>query len=136
MFKLISFLSGIIFGLGLIISNMVNPAKVTAFLDITGAWDPSLALVMAGAIAMAMPVFQVAKHKQRSACDLPMQLPTSKVIDKRLIIGSSVFGVGWGMAGFCPAPALVSAASGQLSAIIFSLAMLTGFYVFAWLEKR
>ena len=79
---------------------------------------------------------QVAKHKKRSACDLPMQLPTSKVIDKRLIIGSSVFGVGWGMAGFCPAPALVSAASGQLSAIIFSLAMLTGFYVFAWLEKR
>lgn len=136
MFKIITLLSGIMFGFGLIISQMINPAKVTAFLDISGNWDPSLALVMAGAIVIAMPVFQLAKHKKTSSCGLPMQLPSSKVIDKRLIMGSLLFGVGWGIAGFCPAPALVSAATGQLEAIIFSLAMLTGFYLFAWLEKR
>lgn len=136
MFKIIALLSGIIFGFGLIISNMVNPAKVTAFLDLAGAWDPSLALVMAGAIAIAMPVFQFAKHKPTSFCGFAMQLSKSKVIDKRLIIGSLLFGIGWGIAGFCPAPALVSAATGQIQAIIFSLAMLTGFYLFAWLEKR
>lgn len=136
MFKIIALLSGIIFGFGLIVSNMINPAKVIAFLDVAGMWDPSLALVMAGAIAVAMPVFQLAKHRQASLCGLPMQLPISKVIDKRLVIGSLLFGVGWGIAGFCPAPALVSAATGQAEAIIFSLAMLTGFYLFAWLEKR
>ena len=136
MFKIIALLSGLIFGFGLIISQMINPAKVTAFLDVAGAWDPSLALVMAGAIAIAMPFFQLAKHKQTSFCGFAMQLPSSKVIDKRLIIGSLLFGVGWGIAGFCPAPALVSAATGQFEAIIFSLAMFSGFYLFAWLEKR
>lgn len=136
MFKIIALLSGLIFGFGLIISQMINPAKVTAFLDLAGMWDPSLALVMVGAIAIAMPFFQLAKHKQTSFCGFAMQLPSSKVIDKRLIIGSLLFGVGWGIAGFCPAPALVSAATGQIQAIIFSLAMFSGFYLFAWLEKR
>ena len=135
MSKLIALLSGVIFGLGLIISEMVNPAKVIAFLDLAGAWNPSLGLVMAGAIAVALPAFYVAKRKQNSVCGMEMHLPNNKTIDTRLIVGSLTFGVGWGIAGFCPAPALVSAAAGQWQAIVFSLAMIVGFYVFAILEK-
>jgi hypothetical protein len=135
MSKLIALLSGVIFGLGLIISEMVNPAKVIAFLDLAGAWNPSLGLVMAGAIAVALPAFYVAKRKQNSVCGMEMHLPNNKTIDTRLIVGSLTFGVGWGVAGFCPAPALVSAATGQWQAIVFSLAMIVGFYVFAILEK-
>ena len=136
MVNFIALCSGLIFGFGLIISQMINPAKVTAFLDLAGAWDPSLALVMVAAILVAMPAFYLMKKKQKSLCGLPIQLSQLKEIDKRLIIGSLLFGIGWGIAGFCPAPALVSAATGQIEAIIFSLAMLTGFYLFAWLEKR
>ncbi len=135
MSKLIALLSGVIFGLGLIISEMVNPAKVIAFLDLAGAWNPSLGLVMAGAIAVALPAFYLAKRKKNSVCGMEMHLPNNKTIDTRLIVGSLTFGVGWGVAGFCPAPALVSAATGQWQAIVFSLAMIVGFYVFAILEK-
>jgi len=135
MSKLIALLSGMIFGLGLIVSEMVNPAKVIAFLDLAGAWNPSLGLVMAGAIAVALPAFYLAKRKKNSVCGMEMHLPNNKTIDIRLIVGSLTFGVGWGIAGFCPAPALVSAATGQWQAIVFSLAMIVGFYVFAILEK-
>lgn len=133
--KLIALIAGVIFGLGLIIGQMVNPAKVIAFLDITGLWNPSLALVMVGAIVVAFPAFQWAKKQSRSLCGQPIQLPSSRVIDKRLIIGSVMFGAGWGLAGFCPAPAIVSAATGQWQAIVFSAAMLVGFYIFSRLEK-
>jgi uncharacterized membrane protein YedE/YeeE len=133
--KMIALLAGVIFGVGLIIGQMVNPAKIIAFLDLAGAWNPSLALVMAGAIAVALPAFQLAKNKKNSICGMAMQLPTSKVIDKRLVFGSIAFGAGWGIAGFCPAPALVVAATGQWEAIVFSLAMIVGFYIFAILEK-
>ena len=136
MSKLIALLSGVIFGLGLIISEMVNPAKVIAFLDLAGAWNPSLGLVMAGAIAVALPAFYVAKRKLNSVCGMAMHLPNNKTIDTRLIVGSLTFGVGWGVAGFCPAPALVSAATGQWQAIVFSLAMIVGFYVFSVLERK
>lgn len=136
MSRLIALLSGVIFGLGLIISEMVNPAKVIAFLDLAGAWNPSLGLVMAGAIAVALPAFYVAKRKQNSVCGMEMHLPNNKTIDTRLIVGSLTFGVGWGVAGFCPAPALVSAATGQWQAIVFSLAMIVGFYVFSVLERK
>lgn len=136
MSKLIALLSGVIFGLGLIISEMVNPAKVIAFLDLAGAWNPSLGLVMAGAIAVALPAFYLAKRKKNSVCGMEMHLPNNKTIDTRLIVGSLTFGVGWGVAGFCPAPALVSAATGQWQAIVFSLAMIIGFYVFSVLEKK
>ena len=134
--NLIALFSGLIFGVGLIIGQMVNPAKVIAFLDLAGAWNPSLALVMAGAIAVALPAFQFAKHKKNSMCGMEMQLPTSKVIDSRLIVGSIAFGAGWGLAGFCPAPAIVTAATGQWQAIVFSLAMMAGFYLFAVIDKR
>lgn len=133
--KMIALLAGVIFGVGLIIAQMVNPAKIIAFLDLAGAWNPSLALVMAGAIAVALPAFQLAKNKKNSICGMAMQLPTSKVIDTRLMAGSMAFGAGWGIAGFCPAPALVAAATGQWQAIVFSLAMIVGFYIFAILEK-
>ena len=134
--KIIALLAGVIFGVGLIVGQMVNPAKVIAFLDLAGAWNPSLALVMAGAIAVALPAFQLAKHKKNSMCGMEMQLPTSKVIDSRLIVGSIAFGAGWGLAGFCPAPAIVTAATGQWQAIVFCLAMMTGFYLFAVIDKR
>lgn len=136
MSKLIALLSGVIFGLGLIVSEMINPAKVIAFLDLAGAWNPSLGLVMAGAIAVALPAFDLAKRKKNSVCGMEMNLPNNKTIDTRLIVGSLTFGVGWGVAGFCPAPALVSAATGQWQAIVFSLAMIIGFYVFSVLEKK
>ncbi len=136
MSKLIALLSGVIFGLGLIVSEMINPAKVIAFLDLAGAWNPSLGLVMAGAIAVALPAFYVAKRKKNSVCGMEMHLPNNKTIDTRLIVGSLTFGVGWGVAGFCPAPALVSAAAGQWQAIVFSLAMIVGFYIFSVLERK
>jgi uncharacterized membrane protein YedE/YeeE len=136
MSKLIALLSGVIFGLGLIVSEMVNPAKVIAFLDLAGAWNPPLGLVMAGAIAVALPAFYVAKRKKNSVCGMEMHLPNNKTIDTRLIVGSLTFGVGWGVAGFCPAPALVSAAAGQWQAIVFSLAMIVGFYIFSVLERK
>ena len=136
MSKLIALLSGVIFGLGLIVSEMVNPAKVIAFLDLAGAWNPSLGLVMAGAIAVALPAFYVAKRKKNSVCGMEMHLPNNKIIDTRLIVSSLTFCVGWGVAGFCPAPALVSAAAGQWQAIVFSLAMIVGFYIFSVLERK
>lgn len=133
--KVIALVSGLVFGAGLILSEMVNPAKVISFLDLAGAWNPSLGLVMAGAIMVALPAFRLAKNKKNSVCGMAMQLPSSKVIDTRLMVGSMAFGAGWGIAGFCPAPALVSAAIGHWQAIVFSLAMIVGFYVFAILEK-
>ncbi len=135
MSKIIALIAGLIFGVGLILGEMVNPAKVIAFLDLAGPWNPSLGLVMAGAIAVAFPAFRMAKGKKNSVCGMAMQLPSSKVIDTRLIAGSMAFGAGWGIAGFCPAPALVTAATGQWQAIVFSVAMIAGFYVFAVLEK-
>lgn len=134
--KIIALIAGVIFGLGLIVGEMTNPAKVIAFLDLAGAWNPSLGLVMAGAIAVALPAFWLAKRKKNSVCGMAMQLPSSTIIDKRLLAGSMAFGAGWGIAGFCPAPALVSAATGQWQAIVFSLAMIAGFYIFAVLERK
>ena len=133
--KVIALLAGMIFGIGLIVSGMVNPANIQAFLDVTWLWNPSLALVMVGAIAIALPAFHLAKSKKQSLCGTAIQLPMSKTIDKRLIIGSVAFGAGWGLAGYCPAPALVSAATGQGQALVFTLAMLAGFYLFSLLEQ-
>lgn len=132
---LFSFGSGLVFAVGLLLSGMTNPSKVLAFLDIAGSWDPSLALVMAGAIAVATPAFYIAKRRQRSFLDLPIQLPQKRSLNARLIWGSLLFGAGWGVAGFCPGPALLSAASGQPKALVFIAAMLLGMGVFALLER-
>ena len=115
---------------------MANPAKVLGFLDLGGAWDPSLALVMAGAIAVGLGAFALAKKRSVSLLGAPMRLPTAGAVDRRLMIGSSLFGIGWGVAGFCPGPALVALGMGEGKAVVFVLAMLAGMLVFQVLEAR
>ena len=129
-------LSGLVFGLGLIASGMADPAKVKGFLDLFGAWDPSLAFVMAGAIAVAALAFARARRRTASWTGVPMEIPTSTVIDRRLILGGVLFGIGWGVAGFCPGPALVAASSGSLAALGFVAAMLVGMTAHDWLQAR
>ncbi|MCD5327782.1 DUF6691 family protein [Chromobacterium piscinae] len=125
--KLVSaFLAGLVFGVGLIVAGMANPAKVLGFLDIAGSWDPSLALVMAGAVVVALPAFVLAKRRGRALLGDEMQLPATRSVDRRLLLGSLVFGAGWGLAGVCPGPALVLAGSGLPSGLLFLAAMLAG----------
>ena len=131
-----AFLIGLLFGIGLLVAGMANPAKVLAFLDLAGAWDPSLALVMGGAIAVGLGAFRVAATSKVSLLGEPMHLPTRRDIDKRLVFGDLGFGVGWGLAGFCPGPALVALGAGQGKALVFVIAMLVGMAVFELLERR
>lgn len=118
--------AGLAFGLGLVVSGMSDPAKVLGFLDLAGPWDPSLALVMAGAIAVGLVGFALAGRRASSLLGLPMRLPASREIDARLALGATAFGIGWGLVGFCPGPALVALASGSREAAIFVAAMLAG----------
>ena len=134
--RITSLLAGLVFGLGLILSGMANPAKVLGFLDLAGAWDPSLALVMASAIAVGLVGFAFAKGRKRSLLGAEMQLPTAQHIDRRLVGGSLLFGVGWGIAGFCPGPALVALGMGQAKAVVFVAAMGAGMALFAVLQRR
>ena len=136
MFALSALLSGLVFGLGLIVSGMANPAKVLGFLDLAGAWDPSLGLVMAGAILVGLLAFLVAKRRVRSLLGFEMKLPTASAIDSRLLAGSALFGAGWGLAGFCPGPGLVALGMGELKALVFVAAMLAGMVIFTWLERK
>jgi uncharacterized membrane protein YedE/YeeE len=133
---LFSLAAGLVFGFGLIVSGMSNPAKVQGFLDLAGAWDPSLALVMAGAIAVGFGAFAVAGIRSRSLLGLPMRLPTAQKIDRRLIVGSLIFGIGWGLAGICPGPALVLAGAGISQGMIFVGAMLAGMALHEFIEHR
>lgn len=130
-----SALAGLLFGLGLIVSGMVNPAKVLGFLDLTGAWDPSLGLVMAGAVGVGLVAFTLAGWRTRSLLGEPMGLPPTRRIDARLLLGSLAFGAGWGLAGFCPGPAIVAMGIGEIQAIVFVAAMLAGMGLFEWLER-
>ena len=134
MFVVTTLLAGLVFGLGLIVSGMANPAKVLGFLDLSGQWDPSLALVMGGAVAVAAVVFALTRKRNSSLLGAELKPPTARHIDPRLVIGSLVFGAGWGLAGFCPGPALVVLAMGQAKALIFVLAMLAGMGFFALFE--
>lgn len=136
MLNINSFFVGLLFGLGLIISGMTNPAKVIGFLDLAGAWDPSLAFVMGGAILVGTGAFTIAKKRQHSLLGAPMRLPSVTKLDKRLLVGSLVFGIGWGIAGFCPGPAVVSAAAGQAKAWIFVASMLAGMTLHRIIELR
>ena len=131
-----SLLAGLVFGLGLIVSGMANPAKVLGFLDLAGAWDPSLAFVMAGAIAVGTVAFAVARKRTLSFLGTAMKLPTSRDIDRRLVIGSLMFGIGWGIAGFCPGPGLVTLGMGEVKALVFVAAMLAGMGLFELMERR
>lgn len=126
--NLFAFLFGGVFALGLMISGMANPEKVLSFLDIAGAWDPSLAFVMMGAIAVAFFPFQMAlkKEQPKTVFNEPMQLPKNNQIDKRLMIGAVLFGIGWGIAGICPAPGLTLIGLGYLEALYFIAAMAVG----------
>jgi uncharacterized membrane protein YedE/YeeE len=133
---LLAFLAGLVFGLGLLLSGMADPAKVLGFLDLAGAWDPSLAFVMAGAIAAGVLAFALARRRTRSLLGDAMQLPTKTGIDRRLIAGSLLFGAGWGLAGFCPGPALVALGMGESKAIVFVVAMLAGMGLFELIEAR
>ena len=132
-----SIASGLIFGLGLILGGMSDPAKVKAFLDLFGNWDPSLAFVMGGAIAVGVFAFAAGKKRETSWTGERMEIPTSKVIDARLIVGGLLFGTGWGIGGFCPGPALVALGSGLMPAAAFVAAMLVGMVVHdRFLAKR
>jgi uncharacterized membrane protein YedE/YeeE len=130
-----AFIVGLIFGIGLIFGGMTNPAKVIGFLDISGNWDPSLAFVMGGAILVGVIAFRFAKQRTTSFVGGAMHLPTSNDIDKRLVIGSVLFGAGWGMAGFCPGPAITSLGTGNPKAVIFVVAMLAGMAIFELADR-
>jgi len=132
---LAAFAAGLVFGLGLIVSGMTNPAKVIGFLDIAGAWDPSLAFVMAGAIAVGFLAFAVARKRTTTFLGGALQLPQARDIDTRLVGGAIVFGIGWGLAGFCPGPALVAFGGGQDKAAVFVVAMLAGMLLFTLAER-
>ena len=134
--RISEFVIGLVFGLGLIVSGMTDPGKVLGFLDLAGLWDPSLALVMGGAVLVGLFAFTVARKRTTSVLGGAMQLPTARQIDRRLALGSIAFGVGWGIAGFCPGPAIVSLGTGELKAVVFVLAMLVGMGAFEWLEMR
>ena len=126
--KVFSLLSGFIFGLGLTISSMTNPAKVIGFLDITGNWDPSLMFVMIGAIVVSAPIFYLLRNKTKPLFELNFEIPTVKNLDKQLILGSSLFGIGWGIVGFCPGPAISSLFLLNPLSILFVISMIVGFY--------
>jgi uncharacterized protein (TIGR01244 family) len=130
------FAIGLLFGIGLILSGMTDPGKVIGFLDLAGAWDPSLALVMGGAILVGIFAFALAKKRTTTFLGGALHLPGSRDIDKRLLLGSLLFGAGWGLAGFCPGPAIVSLGGGEPKAAVFVLAMLAGMAVFEWSERR
>ncbi len=130
-----AFVVGLVFGLGLIISGMANPAKILGFLDLAGPWDPSLALVMAGAISVGVFAFALARKRTSSLLGLPMQLPSNRVIDARLVGGSLAFGIGWGLAGFCPGPAIVALGAGYAKAAAFVAAMVVGMGGFELIER-
>ena len=129
-------LAGAVFGIGLIVSGMADPAKVLGFLDLAGNWDPSLAFVMAGAIAVGVIAFTFARKRTVSFLGLQMRMPTATQLDRRLVGGGLLFGIGWGIAGFCPGPALVALGMGQGKAAVFVVAMLIGMGLFELLEQR
>jgi len=135
-----AFAAGLIFGLGLIVSGMTDPSKVIGFLDLAGRWDPSLAFVMVGAIIVGMIGYAIARERAVAFLGGAMHFPAARQIDQRLILGGLVFGVGWGLAGFCPGPAIVSLGAGQDKAVVFVLAMLAGMALYEiaeyWLARR
>lgn len=136
MSRLTAVLAGLLFGFGLLLSGMTNPAKVLAFLDLAGAWDPSLALVMAGAIGAALLPMAWARRRTRTLLGSPIQMPGKREIDRRLVLGSVLFGIGWGIAGLCPGPALALLAGGFWQAWLFVAAMVAGMWIYRALESR
>jgi len=134
-YSVTSLLAGLIFGLGLMVSGMANPEKVLGFLDIAGLWDPSLAFVMGGAIIVGLVAFAVARRRTLSFLGFTMKMPANKRIEPRLVIGSMMFGIGWGIAGFCPGPALVALGAGEIKAVVFVASMVAGMMAFEVIER-
>ena len=134
MYALFAFAAGLVFGVGLLVSQMPSPAKVLGFLDLAGRWDPSLAFVMAGAVCVAVIGFILAGRRGATLLGTPFLLPTARVIDARLVGGSLLFGIGWGLGGFCPGPAFVALGAGQAKAFVFIAAMLAGMLAFEGIE--
>ena len=132
---LVSFLSGLVFALGLGISGMTQPAKVIGFLDFTGNWDPSLAFVMVGAIMVHALLYRLIRRRSSPLFAPTFAIPTRTDIDLRLVGGATLFGIGWGIGGFCPGPALTSLASGHSTVLIFVAAMITGMYLYKLTER-
>ena len=130
-----AFLSGLLFGLGLLLAGMANPAKVLGFLDLGGAWDPSLAVVMGGGIAVGLVGFTIARRRSLTLLGAAIDWPDSRKIDQRLIGGSVLFGIGWGLAGICPGPALVLLGTGALKGLVFVGAMIAGMAVYELFER-
>ena len=127
--KLVALFCGTIFGIGLVISQMINPAKVLGFLNVFGEWDPSLAFVMIGALIISSPLFHLFKNKEKPIFSTSFSISENKEIDKRLIFGSILFGAGWGLAGLCPGPAISSIALLNISSVTFVFSMFIGFYI-------
>ncbi|MDC1437090.1 hypothetical protein N8303_07590 [Gammaproteobacteria bacterium] len=134
-YSMAAFLTGLLFGVGLTISEMVNPEKILSFLDIFGVWDPALILVMLGALLITIPGFQLIKRKDQPFFALKYLLPEKTVIDKKLVTGAALFGIGWGLVGLCPGPALTGLVTLETDIIVFLLAMLAGMMAFNWLPK-
>ncbi|WP_435167232.1 DUF6691 family protein [Candidatus Pelagibacter bacterium nBUS_28] len=127
--KLVSLISGIVFGIGLVISEMINPEKVLGFLDLFGNWDPSLAFVMIGALIVSSPLFHIIKKKEKPIFAKNFNYSNNKSINNKLILGSAIFGAGWGLIGLCPGPAISSIALSDIHSITFVIAMFSGFYL-------
>lgn len=134
--NIIGLLAGLLFGFGLLLSGMTNPAKVQGFLDVFGAWDISLALVMGGGLAVAIIGVKLAKRQQTSWIGTSIDMPTKTTINKKLLIGSMLFGIGWGLVGICPGPGIVLLGTGQWQAYVFIPAMMIGMLIYQWLEPK
>ena len=134
--NIIGLLAGLLFGLGLLVSGMTEPVKVQGFLDIFGAWDISLALVMGGGLVVAFFGVRLAKRQQTSWIGTLIEMPSKTVINKKLLIGAMLFGIGWGLVGICPGPGIVLLGTGQWQAYVFIPAMIIGMLVYQWLEPK
>ena len=131
-----AFLAGLLFGLGLIVSGMTDPSKIIGFLDLAGAWDPSLAFVVGGAILVGLVAFRIARRRAAAFVGGAMHIPGARQLDRPLILGSLVFGVGWGLAGYCPGPAIVAFGSGQDKAVVFVAAMIAGMALYEAADRH
>ncbi|MBO1517467.1 MULTISPECIES: DUF6691 family protein [Psychrobacter] len=134
--NMIGLLAGLLFGLGLLIAGMTDPAKLQGFLDVFGAWDISLALVMGGGLLVAIIGVQLAKRQKTSWAGTFILLPSKTVIDKKLLMGAMMFGIGWGLVGICPGPSIVLLGTGHWQAYVFAAAMLAGMLIYQWVEPK
>ncbi|CCM75298.1 YeeE/YedE family protein [Rhizobium mesoamericanum] len=133
---LASILCGVLFGIGLVVSDMVNPARVLAFLDVAGDWDPSLAFVMGGALIPSSLAYAIKRYRSRPAFDTEFHVPTSRSIDARLVFGAGLFGLGWGLVGLCPGPSIASLVTGRSEAVLFAAAMVAGMFAYQIIQSR